>query len=191
MEAMNRPEKYRLVVCQAVIAFSIVLLPCVAAGALGPEARCQRSRYIAFAKYIACQQKVMAGVVSDIDHDSDDTFFEFNAALFRCRHKYAHSWIRLQAQVTGSTCDNPRFVDNGDGTVTDRFSGLQWEKKTSDGSVHDFGNYYTWGSTADGNDTNADGQTFTTFLRALNSDPCFAGHCDWRIPDVYDLQTIL
>jgi hypothetical protein len=47
----------------------------------------------------------------------------------------------------------PRFVDNGDGTVTDNQTGLQWEKKTTAvGSVanladpHDVDNAYTWGN---------------------------------------------
>jgi hypothetical protein len=30
-----------------------------------------------------------------------------------------------------------RYVDNGDGTVTDNTTHLMWEKKTTDGSVHD------------------------------------------------------
>ena len=38
-----------------------------------------------------------------------------------------------------------RFIDNGDGTLTDRQSGLMWEKKTSTGGgVHDVSGRYTW-----------------------------------------------
>jgi hypothetical protein len=37
-----------------------------------------------------------------------------------------------------------RFVDNGDGTVTDTRTGLMWEQKTDDGSIHDKDNVYTW-----------------------------------------------
>ncbi|HXQ21453.1 MAG TPA: hypothetical protein VN812_07255, partial [Candidatus Acidoferrales bacterium] len=37
-----------------------------------------------------------------------------------------------------------RYVDNGDGTVSDLNTGLMWEKKTNDGSVHDESNVYTW-----------------------------------------------
>jgi hypothetical protein len=37
-----------------------------------------------------------------------------------------------------------RFIDNGDGTLTDRQSGLMWEKKTSTGGgVHDVSGRYT------------------------------------------------
>ena len=89
----------------------------------------------------------------------------------------------------------PLFVDNGNGTVTDTLTGLQWEKKTVDGGVHGKDNKYTW--TASGIDP--DGTAFTDFLATLNTPPCFAGHCDWRLPTVDDwgyprgaeLETIL
>jgi hypothetical protein len=63
-----------------------------------------------------------------------------------------------------------RFVDNGDGTITDTQTGLMWEKKSDDGSIHDKDNYYTW-STA-----------FTTFLATVNAGAGFAGYTDWRLP---------
>ncbi len=108
----------------------------------------------------------------------------------------------------------PRFTDNGDGTVTDHQQGLQWEKKT--GTVafsrnctvtacpdpHDANNIYQWclDTNNDGCDTagnQPDGNAFTGFLAALNTPPCFAGHCDWRLPtvnrsgDEAELETIL
>jgi hypothetical protein len=73
-----------------------------------------------------------------------------------------------------------RFVDNGDGTITDTQTGLMWEKKSYDGSIHDVTNYYTWSSTVGG--TAMDGTVFTVFLAGLNTPPCFAGYCDWRLP---------
>jgi len=90
-----------------------------------------------------------------------------------------------------------RFVDNGDGTVTDNVTGLQWEKKTDDGGVQDRDNRYTWTDTSDGDLTDPDGTAFTVFLANLNTEPCFAGHCDWRLPkvnrggDPAELETIL
>ena len=37
-----------------------------------------------------------------------------------------------------------RFVDNGDGTVTDTMTALMWEKKDSAGGLHDANDSYPW-----------------------------------------------
>lgn len=87
-----------------------------------------------------------------------------------------------------------RFIDNGDRTVTDTQTGLQWEKKTEDGSVHDVDNTYKWSATA----TAADGTAFTDFLERVNGRLCsestcqgLGGHSDWRVPTIDELQTVL
>jgi hypothetical protein len=101
-----------------------------------------------------------------------------------------------------------RFVDNGDGTITDRQTGLQWEKKTTDAGSgenladpHDVDNNYTWSATPGA----PDGTVFTSFLTGLNHGAfgvgnCagdgitqtggFARHCDWRLPTREELLTI-
>jgi hypothetical protein len=95
-----------------------------------------------------------------------------------------------------------RYVDNGDGTITDTRQHLQWEKKTGtatfqtfcDGTncpdPHDVNNAYQWCLDANGDrvcdhpGNPPDGGVFVDFLHALNTSPCFAGHCDWRLPEV-------
>jgi hypothetical protein len=114
-----------------------------------------------------------------------------------------------------------RFVACGDGLrVWDTATGLTWEKKRNpsaagagteidfgDGRTcaastsspnptcsdpHDVLNRYQWSSMG----TAADGAAFTDFLPRLNgtlpaSSACFAGHCDWRLPEISEFQTIL
>src|SRR5947208_855784 len=69
------------------------------------------------------------------------------------------------------------YVDNGDGTVTDVNTGLMWEKLSHDGTVHDEHNTYTW--------TNVFAHVAT--LNRTN----FAGHADWRLPNVRELPSIV
>src|SRR5436190_3929714 len=69
------------------------------------------------------------------------------------------------------------YVDNGDGTVTDVNTGLVWEKLSDDGTVHDKGNMYTR-ATAFGHVATLNGMSF-------------AGHADWRMPNVRELLSIV
>ena len=62
------------------------------------------------------------------------------------------------------------FVDNGDGTVTDRATGLMWEQK---GSKKEKSHYYA-----------------KKHVKSLNKKK-FAGYDDWRIPTVEELYSLL
>ena len=172
----------------ATLVATAMLIGASAAQAADPEQRCQRGRYAAAGKYIACQQQVMAAFFAGVPPSPGVDLGAFS----KCRIKYAALWSHLQAKAsgTGSTCDNTRFEDNGDGTVTDRLTVLQWEKKTLDATVHDRANQYSWNA-GGGEFTEADGSAFTSFLVTLNGGGCFAGQCDWRLPTIYELQTIL
>jgi hypothetical protein len=70
------------------------------------------------------------------------------------------------------------YVDNGDGTITDLNTGLSWEKKSDDGSIHDKDTTYTW------NDA------FAVHVATLNT-MRFAGHNDWRLPNAKELQSLI
>ena len=107
--------------------------------------------------------------------------------------------LTAQAERAAIAC---RYQVNGDGTVTDFDTALQWEQKTEDGSIHDKSALFTWAASTSHLST-ADGTLFTTFLPTLNS--CvddgntppgtvkggFAGHCDWRLPSVVELAAIV
>jgi hypothetical protein len=71
------------------------------------------------------------------------------------------------------------FVDNGDGTITDRNTTLMWEKLSDDNSIHD--QDYTQHQWAG---------AFYEKVEQLN-DEAFAGHNDWRVPNVKELSTLI
>jgi len=76
-------------------------------------------------------------------------------------------------QRTGCPNDASRFTLNGDDTVTDNCTGLQWERFTDrdeDGLAEPF----TWCGALD-------------FCLNLS----FAGHDDWRLPNVRELESIM
>lgn len=70
------------------------------------------------------------------------------------------------------------FTDNGDGTITDNVNGLVWEKLSDDGSIHDKDAAYTWAD------------AFAVKVAALNL-MAFAGHADWRLPNLFELSSLL
>jgi len=79
------------------------------------------------------------------------------------------------------------LVDNGYGWIKDQRTGLMWEKKDDSSGVHGKRRTYTWSTS--GSNT-ATGTVFTSFLAELNTPPCFAGFCDWRLPTRFELDTI-
>jgi len=165
---------------------TLLFAACVAgtAGAVTPEAGCQAARWTAVGKYNLCQETVFARTNLDIPTSNGS---------MKCVGKYAAVAAMLQEHFPSTSCATARFVDNGDGTVTDNLTALQWERKDNfDGTPnladpHDADNLYTWspkGGTA------AMGSVYTDFLAKLNG-ACFAGQCDWRLPTITELQTIL
>ena len=77
-----------------------------------------------------------------------------------------------------ASCPNEfRFVDNGDGTVTDHCTGLVWQQDTED-------------TNGDGSIGDEDRLTWGEALRYCDRLD-FAGHSDWRLPNVTELVSIV
>lgn len=78
-----------------------------------------------------------------------------------------------------------RYVDNGNGTITDLNTGLMWEKLCDEdppgatcSADHDVDTTYNWDNAFDVKIANLNGATF-------------AGYDDWRVPNVKELHSII
>ncbi|MEI7672820.1 MAG: DUF1566 domain-containing protein [Deltaproteobacteria bacterium] len=84
--------------------------------------------------------------------------------------------------------------------IRDNVTGLIWENKTSDGSIHDGAKAFTWcdknTATNGGNQgicgtgTGNSATDTEAFIKALN-DSKFGGFSDWRMPNVKELESIV
>jgi len=172
----------RIAACTVTVA---LLLASVAAAAPTPEEKCIAAKLDAQRKQRFCvagaERAAILGKTADVA---------------KCTAKFDKQTAAADkaAAAKGTSC---RWLDNGDGTATDLSTGLQWELKTDDGGVHDKDNTYTWSAALHGLAPN--GTAFTDFLGELNggvapdgtATPCFAGKCDWRLPQLGELRGLI
>jgi len=127
------------------------------------------------------------------------------ADLAKCQTKFQEKLAKITTKATKAAIAC-RYGANGDGTVTDYDTGLQWEQKTDNDitCILAFPNCstrtFTWGNLSGCPFTGCpNGTAFIDLLghfnNCVNTDGVpvggFAGHCDWRLPTVAELQTIL
>jgi hypothetical protein len=72
---------------------------------------------------------------------------------------------------TGNPWPTPRFLDNGDQTISDRLTGLVWSKNANPAKTPQ-----TWQQALD-------------YVKSLNSSN-YNGHNDWRLPDINELRSL-
>jgi hypothetical protein len=167
---MRKATFTRVVSAVMLTAGTLLTTVTVARARLTAEQQCQKSRYAAAGKYAQCHANAMAQLFAS------NNLTKLQPALSKCRVKYTGTYVKLQKKAvgTGSTCDAPRFIDNGDTTVTDNLTGLQWNQKDENGGINDKDTTFTW--------INAN-----TFYRNTS----YISPFDWRSPTVAELQTIL
>jgi Protein of unknown function (DUF1566) len=178
-----------------VIAYLLLLCADTAQAKITATQTCERSKLKAQGALEVCLKQNSANILLSQPDASATCWSNFNAALAKAD---------ATAAKAGASC---RYVDNGDGTVSDLNTGLMWEQTTGTiggtptGNVNDVNNTYTWST----GDNLADGTAFTSFLARLNNGAapaggslppgpitgCFANHCDWRLPSILELQGIV
>lgn len=100
-------------------------------------------------------------------------------------------WLTLVNNVQAQSCEykfipastpDSQLVDNGDGTITDLKTGLMWQKCSQGQSSGDCSvgsaEAFTW-------------QQALQRAQTVNSSGGFAGHVDWRLPNIKELVTLV
>ena len=83
----------------------------------------------------------------------------------------------------GCPVAGPRFVDNGDGTVTDNLTGLMWERKVEgEECLHCWRDRYTWDFAMSG---------WISAVNGSSAAPGLGGFNDLRLPSVAESRTIV
>ncbi|MCB1765318.1 MAG: DUF1566 domain-containing protein [Candidatus Competibacteraceae bacterium] len=130
-------------------------------------------------------QDALAAQMKSLMQESFERPAWFSALLASSLHKGAVLAIRtfLPKLRSLSLLMASRYLDNGDGTVTDVETGLQWMcfslgQKWQNETCIGEAKRYTWQKALDA-------------AKALNCQGGYAGYRDWRVPTKEELQTLI
>lgn len=140
-----------------------------------------------------------------------EPIFDCRAQMEKCRLWHEIQWGKQEAKAQTYGVDCPgdvesaenesgdyvrgafsgvsaqHFIDNGDGTITDNTTGLQWEKKgLGSGCLHCVADTMSWWSAMGDWVSQVNGWSEDGSLGGG-----LAGHSDWRLPTTAELQTLL
>ncbi|MCX7771000.1 MAG: DUF1566 domain-containing protein, partial [Proteobacteria bacterium] len=90
----------------------------------------------------------------------------------------------------GVSWPSPRFIDNNNGTITDRLTGLMWLKDANCINTN-YPGFDTDGTSGDGM---VNWITALEFVKGINNSTysnCGAGYSDWRLPNKNELKSLL
>ncbi len=92
------------------------------------------------------------------------------------------SWVNATCENIAESVPNSRLLNNADGTISDSLTGLMW-KQCSEGQTAD--------TQCSGNTSSHNWQAALQIASNLNASGGFAGHSDWRLPNVKELRSIV